>query len=192
METNAPQALPALEEAQESSQVSVKEAIDITDGADSKEEHAFVKKVNDFYVEFFETEKKTRVAGSEVASSLLTQISLAPVKLEVKAKPGRKKKNPDPVQNPEIWNVLIDFYDDVGNEAQKFIKSLSERDEPFRIRIVQTNPQGDPVEAVLLKDCQVNASSPPVGSVCFNVENDSLRYAQVHIQAEKLSRKYIG
>jgi hypothetical protein len=148
-----------------------------------------VKRHCDFYVEFFETEKKARVKGSEIASSLLYTASVDPILPKVKVKPGRKKKNQEETSaEPEAWRVVIVFHDDTSNEAKLFVQSLSERDSAFKIRIVQTNPAGDPVEAFLLKDCQV---MPEVQHMLwFDTSLNDTRGVRLCVRAENMLHKF--
>lgn len=191
METNVQQGLPALEVAAQATVTQEEVNAVIEDSETNADNLSFVKRRGDFYVEFFETEKKLRVKGSEVASSLLSYIEFFEVYPEVKAKPGRKKKNQTQERGePEAWLVTINFHDDVNNEAQQFVNSLVERDSPFKIRIVQTDRSGDPVEAVLLKNCQVTQSSPKPISRHFDADSEGLRSVQVHVRAESLSHKH--
>jgi hypothetical protein len=110
---------------------------------------------------------------------------------EVKAKPGRKRKNQSlERQEPEAWSVHIHFHDDIGNEAQKFIQELSNRESPFRLRIVQTDSSGSPVEAILLKDCQVLPEASYAGSRYFDSLNTGPRGVRVRVRAESLAHKH--
>lgn len=148
-----------------------------------------VKRHCDFYVEFFETEKKARVKGSEIASSLLYTVSVEPILPTVKVKPGRKKKNQDEqAAEPEAWRAVIVFHDDTSNEAKLFVQSLSERDSAFKIRIVQTNPAGERVEAFLLKDCQV---VPEVQHLrWFDTSSNDTRGVRLCVRAESMAHKF--
>lgn len=148
-----------------------------------------VKRHSDFYVEFFETEKKARVKGSEIASSLVLTASVEPIFPKVKSKPGRKKKNQDEMASePEAWRVVVVFHDDTGNEAKLFVQSLSERDSAFKIRLIQTNQAGDPVEAYLLKGCQV---LPEVQHMLwFDTTLNDTRGVRLCVCAESMVHKF--
>jgi hypothetical protein len=148
-----------------------------------------VKRHSDFYVEFFETEKKARVKGSEIASSLVCTASVEAIIPQAKVKPGRKKKNQDAVAGePEAWRVVVAFHDDTSNEAKLFVQSLSERDSAFKIRIVQTNQAGDPVEAYLLKDCQVVPEAQHM--LWFDIAATEARGVRLCVRAESMIHKF--
>lgn len=189
METNTQQGLPALEITTQPSVTSAD--IETIEEVSPVEEFDHVKRQGDFYVQFLESEKKLRIKGSEAASALLTYIDFHAVYPEVKSKPGRKKKNAVQERGePESWIVTINFHDDVDNEAQQFVMSLVERDDPFKIRIVQTDRAGEAVEAVLLKGCQVTQDSPRPMSRHFSTDNEDLRHVQVFVRAESVSHKH--
>ncbi len=156
------------------------------------DELAFVKKTGDFYVEFFETDKKARVKNSEVASSLLVTVSVEAIYPEVKSKPGRKKKNPVEVASePEAWRVVLSFHDDTNNDAKVFVQSLLDRESSFKLRIIQTNASDDPVEAFLLKECQaIDEMEHPY--LWFDASNNNPRYVRLSVRAETLVHKFFG
>ena len=92
------------------------------------------------------------------------------------------------VSEPEAWRVVIAFHDDTSNEAKLFVQSLSERDSAFKIRIVQTNQAGDPVEAYLLKDCQV---LPEIQHMLwFDTTLDDTRGVRLCVRAESMVHKF--
>ncbi len=161
------------------------EADPVSDDTDLVKQHC------DFYVEFFETDKKARVKGSEIASTLVATTSVDPIFPEVKVKPGRKKKNQAEVASePEAWRIVVVFHDDTSNKAKLFVQSLSERDQDstFKIRIVQTSPAGDPVEAFLFKDCQVVPEMQHM--LWFDTTLNDTRGVRLHVRAESKAHKF--